>query len=173
MVASAGATSAITMCTPSSAKRFANAWPIPAPAPVMTAILSLWPLPIYFLPDARAFRFRRAAQAPSGQNYRSWIKLRCALGADEARALNVDRALAHRERGFLNRFRQRGMRVAGARDVFRRRTEFHRNGGFCDHVAGVAADDVHAEHAVGLGIGQDFHKPVGLLIGLGAAVGGE
>ena len=32
---------------------------------------------------------------------------------------------------------------------------------------------MHAEHAVGLRIGQDFHKAFGLLIGLGAAIGGE
>ena len=42
-----------------------------------------------------------------------------------------------------------------------------------DHVAGVGADDVHAEHAVGLGVGEDLHEAVGLLIGLGAAIGGE
>ena len=32
---------------------------------------------------------------------------------------------------------------------------------------------MHAEHAVGLGIGQDFDEAFGLLIGLGAAIGGE
>ena len=30
-----------------------------------------------------------------------------------------------------------------------------------DHVAGVGADDVHAEHAVGLGVGEDFDEAVG------------
>jgi hypothetical protein len=33
-----------------------------------------------------------------------------------------------------------------------------------------AADDMHAEHAIGLGIGQDLHEAIGLLVGLGAAV---
>ncbi len=85
----------------------------------------------------------------------------------------MDRALAHGEGGFLHRLGQRRMRVAGAGDVFRGRTEFHRDRRFRDHVAGVGADNVHAEHAVGLGIGQDFHKALGGEIDLGAAVGGE
>jgi hypothetical protein len=32
---------------------------------------------------------------------------------------------------------------------------------------------VHAEHAVGRGVGQDLHEAVGRLVDLGAAVGGE
>jgi hypothetical protein len=32
---------------------------------------------------------------------------------------------------------------------------------------------MHPEHAVGLGVGEDFHEAVGLMVGLGAAVGGE
>ena len=68
---------------------------------------------------------------------------------------------------------KRRMGVAGAGDVFRGGAELHRHGGFGDHVAGIGADDMHAEHAVGLGVGEDFHEAVGLLVGLGAAVGGE
>ena len=41
------------------------------------------------------------------------------------------------------------------------RAELHRHRRLGDHVAGVGADDVHAEHAVGLGVGQDFHEAVG------------
>ena len=41
----------------------------------------------------------------------------------------------------------------------RRRAEFHGQQRFGDHLAGFGADDVHAEHAVGLGVGQDFTKP--------------
>ena len=41
------------------------------------------------------------------------------------------------------------------------RAELHRDGGLRDHVAGVGADDMHAEHAVGLGVGQDFHEALG------------
>ena len=68
-------------------------------------------------------------------------------------------ALFDRERRFLDRFGQCRMRMAGARDVFGRRPEFHGDGGLGDHVAGVGADDVHAEHAVGLGVGENFTKP--------------
>jgi hypothetical protein len=32
---------------------------------------------------------------------------------------------------------------------------------------------MHAEHAVGLGVGEDLHEAVGLQVDLGAAVGGE
>src|SRR5580700_2128540 len=39
------AISATVMCTPSSARRFAKACPIPLAPPVMTATLSLWPFP--------------------------------------------------------------------------------------------------------------------------------
>src|SRR5260221_14343756 len=41
------------------------------------------------------------------------------------------------------------------------------------HVAGVRADDVDAEHAVGLGIGEDFHEALGLQVHLCAAIGGK
>ena len=45
--------------------------------------------------------------------------------------------------------------------------------GFGDHVAGAGADDVDAEHAVGLGVGEDLDDAFGLVHGLGAAVGEE
>src|SRR5262249_8918448 len=45
--------------------------------------------------------------------------------------------------------------------------------GFRDHIAGVRADDVDAQHAVGFGIGENFDEAFGLLIGLGTSVGGE
>ena len=85
----------------------------------------------------------------------------------------MNRALGDRQRRFLHRLGQRRMGVAGARDVLGRGAELHRDRGLRDHVAGVGADDVHAEHAVGLGVGQDLHEAVGLVVGLGAAVGGE
>ena len=40
-------------------------------------------------------------------------------------------------------------------------------------VAGVRADNVDAEDAVGLGVGEELHEAVGRVVGLGAAVGGE
>ena len=66
-----------------------------------------------------------------------------------------------------------GCGVAGARDVLGRAAELHRDRRLGDHVAGVGADDVHAEHAVGLGVGEDLHEAVGGEVDLGAAVGGE
>src|SRR5579872_3205870 len=65
------------------------------------------------------------------------------------------------------------MGVAGAGDVFGRGAELHGDGGLGDHGLGVGAEDVHAEHAIGLGVGEDFDKAVGGEIGAGAGVGGE
>src|SRR5262249_20339774 len=45
--------------------------------------------------------------------------------------------------------------------------------GFCDHVAGVRADQMHAQHAVGLGIGDNFYETIGGQIDLGATISGE
>ena len=82
-------------------------------------------------------------------------------------------ALVHRHGGFLDRLRQGRMRMAGAGDVFGRGAEFHGDRGLGDHVAGIGADDVDAEHAVGLGVGDDLDEAVGGQVDLGAAVGGE
>src|SRR5580700_1187669 len=65
------------------------------------------------------------------------------------------------------------MSVAGAGDVLGRGAEFHGDGCFADHVAGVGAENVHAEHAVGLGVRQDFDKTFGGQVHLGAGIGGE
>src|SRR5580693_10279960 len=65
------------------------------------------------------------------------------------------------------------MGVAGAGDVLGRRAEFHGDRRLADHVAGVGAENVHAEHAVGLGVGQDFHESFGGQVHLGAGIGGE
>src|SRR6185437_9464526 len=85
----------------------------------------------------------------------------------------MNRALGDRHGGFLDRLGQRRMRVAGAGDVLGGSAEFHGDDGFGDHVAGVGADEVHAEHAVGLGVGEDFHEAFGGLVHLGTAVGGH
>ncbi len=70
----------------------------------------------------------------------------------------MNRALVDRERGFLHRLRQGRMRVAGARDVFRCRAEFHRDRSFRDHVAGIGADDMNPKHAIGFGIRENFSQ---------------
>src|SRR5262245_45820235 len=82
-------------------------------------------------------------------------------------------AFAHRHGGFLDGFRQGRMRVAGARDVFRGGANLHGDGGLGNHVAGIGAENVHAEHAVGLGVGEDLDEPVGGAVDLGAAIGGK
>src|SRR5882672_3812246 len=65
---------------------------------------------------------------------------------------------ADAHRGLADGLGQRRMRVAGARDVFRRRREFERQRSLADHIADIGPDHVHAEHAVGLGIGDDLHE---------------
>ena len=87
--------------------------------------------------------------------------------------LHMDRAFGHRHRGFLDGFGARRMRVAGARKIFGRAAEFHQHRRLVDHLAGFAADDVNAEHAIGLGIGENFHETISGLIDLRAAVGSE
>ena len=57
-------------------------------------------------------------------------------GQHSPRASNMDRPLLDGERGFAHRFRERRMRVAGAREIFRRAGEFHQHRGFGDQFAG-------------------------------------
>src|SRR5437868_6346952 len=87
--------------------------------------------------------------------------------------LHMDRALSHRQGRLLHRLGQRRVGVAGAGDVLGGSAELHGDGGFCDHIAGVGTKNVHSEHAVGLGVGKNLYKAIGLVIDLGAAVGGE
>ena len=65
------------------------------------------------------------------------------------------------------------MGVAGARDVLGGSAELHGDDGFRDHIAGVGADQMDAEHAVGLGVGENFHETLGGLVHLGAPVRGH
>src|SRR5437763_4412132 len=86
---------------------------------------------------------------------------------------HIDRALGDRQGCLAHRFRQRRMGMAGARDVLRRGAELHGYGSLGDHVAGVGAEDVDAEHAIARRIGKDFDEAFGLQVDLGTAVGGE
>ena len=63
------------------------------------------------------------------------------------------------------------MGVAGVGDVFRRCAEFHCLGHLRDHRAGQRGNAPYAQHPVGLGIGNHLHEAIGLVVGLGAAVG--
>ena len=51
--------------------------------------------------------------------------------------------------------------------------ELHRQHDFGDQIAGFRAENMGAQHLVGLGVGQDFHQAVGGGDGLGAGIGGE
>ena len=65
------------------------------------------------------------------------------------------------------------MSVAGARQIFGGAAEFHQYRRFVDHFTGLDADDVHAEHTIGLRICENLDETVGGLVDLGAAIGGE
>src|SRR6267378_5039332 len=82
---------------------------------------------------------------------------------------HMDGAFADRKRGFLDGFRAGRVGMARARQIFGRTAKLHENAGFMDHFAGFAADDVYAEHAVGLRICENLHETVGGLVDLGAA----
>ena len=60
--------------------------------------------------------------------------------------------------------------MAGARQILGRAAEFHQHRRFVDHLAGAEADDVHAEHAVGLLVGEDLDEALGVQHGAGAAL---
>ena len=93
---------------------------------------------------------RSARSAPPGRSTQR-NDLRAPLG--------VQRAAVDRERGFLQRLAHRRVRMAGARDVLGRRAELERDHGLGDQIAGHRAQDVHAEHAVALRVGEDLHEP--------------
>ena len=61
------------------------------------------------------------------------------------------------EGGFFERFGERGMRVAGAGDVFAGCTEGNGGGGFGDEFTRAGSDDVDAEDAIGFFVGEDLH----------------
>src|SRR5215212_11222189 len=86
---------------------------------------------------------------------------------------HMDGAFADRKRGFLDRFRAGRMGMAGACQILGGTAKLDENAGFMNHFAGFAADDVYAEHAIGLRICENLHKAVSGLVDLGAAVGGE
>src|SRR5580700_6139827 len=73
----------------------------------------------------------------------------------------INSALGDRQCRLLHGFAQCRMRVAGAGDVFGRRTEFHGDGGLCDHGLGIGSENMDAKHAVRLGIGEDFNEALG------------
>mmetsp|Transcript_3347 Transcript_3347/g.13365 ORF Transcript_3347/g.13365 Transcript_3347/m.13365 type:complete len:593 (-) Transcript_3347:180-1958(-) len=87
--------------------------------------------------------------------------------------LKVDRLIIRGHAGLLQGLAQRRVRVASAGDVLRGRAILHAQDGFRDHLAGVRADDVHAEDAVGARVRQHLDEAVDGLDGARAAVGRE
>src|SRR5579864_388974 len=85
----------------------------------------------------------------------------------------MDRALADCKRGLLDGFRTGGVSMTGTRQIFRSATELHQYGCFMNHLAGFAADDMHAKHPIGLRICENLHESVSGLVDLGAAIRGE
>ena len=82
----------------------------------------------------------------------------------------VDRAVAAGERRLAHRFRIGRVRVAGAGEVLGRRAEFHRDADLVDQVARHRPDDMRAEDAVGVLVGQHLDETLALEDGLGAAI---
>ena len=63
--------------------------------------------------------------------------------------------------------------MTGARQILGGPAKLHQHRGFVDHFAGLAADNVHAEHPIGFRICENLHESFGGLVDLGAAIGGE
>ena len=61
--------------------------------------------------------------------------------------------------------------VASPRDILARRAILQRERRLCNHLARIRPHNVHAQHAVRLGVAQNLHGTFGILIGARAAVG--
>ena len=85
----------------------------------------------------------------------------------------MDRASGHGHRRFLHGFGQCRVGVGGAGEVFGGAAKFHQHGDLVDEFASLWPHNMGAQNFVGLGIGEDLHKAIGGLVGLGAAIGDE
>src|SRR3569623_748770 len=85
----------------------------------------------------------------------------------------MQRAARHRQRRFVQCFRQGGMGMHGAGDIFRRAAELHHRPRLADQHGRQRTDDVHAQYAVALGIAQYLHEPRGVAHRRRAAVAHE
>ena len=65
------------------------------------------------------------------------------------------------------------MSVAGPGQILGGTAKFHQNRDFVDQFAGHGANDMGPQHPVGAGIGEDFDKAIGGLVGLGPTIGKE
>src|SRR3569623_1549090 len=85
----------------------------------------------------------------------------------------MQRAARHRQRSFVQCFRQGGMGLHGAGDIFRRAAELHHRHRLADQLGRQRTDDVHFLYAVALGIAQYLHEPRGVAHRMRAAVAHE
>src|SRR5690606_36443471 len=85
----------------------------------------------------------------------------------------VDRALVHGHGGVVDDLRQARVRVADPGDVVGGTLELHGQHALVHQLGDVGAHQVHAQHAVGLGVGQDLHEARRLDHRHRAAVGRE
>src|SRR5690606_17662120 len=88
--------------------------------------------------------------------------VRAAVDADRTQLAHsvrlVDGPLVNRHRGVVHRFGQRRVRVADAGEVVGGALELHRQHALVDQFGHVGADQVQAQHAVGLGVREHLHE---------------
>src|SRR5437763_1864480 len=75
-----------------------------------------------------------------------------------------------RQGGFLDRFSQSGVGMRAPRQVFTAVPKSNRSRRFGNQVSGARADDVHAQDAIGLPVGQYFGFSFGPAQRQGAAI---
>ena len=83
------------------------------------------------------------------------------------------RPLRHSQRGFMRGFRQCGVGMDDAGEVFCACAKFHRHHRLCDHLGGVGAENMHAENAVGIAMCDDFDQALRLAQAVRAPVSAE
>src|SRR5258708_3061893 len=93
--------------------------------------------------------------------------------SSSGRRSHMDRALADCKRGFLDGFRTGRVSMAGACQILGGAAKLHQYGGFVDHLAGFAADNVDAEHPIGFRICENLYESFRGLVDLGTPIGGK
>src|SRR5690606_3865507 len=86
---------------------------------------------------------------------------------------HVNGVAIHRQGRFVKRLGKGRVREHHHAQVFGAGAELHGNGALLNQLGGARADHVNAQHAVGLGVGDDLDEAGGLVGGHGAAAGGE
>lgn len=73
----------------------------------------------------------------------------------------------------LEGLRKSRVGVASARNILAGSTILERKSALSNHLTSVGADDVDAEKAVGLRVGENLDEPLSVEVGLGTGVGAE